>query len=308
MRLLVQNFLHIGIISEAFGVVVVEALAVEDFAALVLEREMQANVVDWLVAGVGDFARDYEVRRHAARMHDHVARDYNLELVVGNYLRLGMIVAGVHVRFGFSLIAILYIDASAGKGDARCAEGQKNPDCYQFFHVPNPHRLILVRSLANVNLLSVTTAEHLQLMAEAIAEARRAEAEGEVPVGAVAVADGQIVGAGHNRPIGLGDPTAHAEILAIRAAASTLKTYRLTLLSIYVTLEPCVMCVGAMLNARIARVVYGARDDKAGALGSVYDIGRDGRLNHRFEVIGGVMESECAELMRGFFRSRRGGA
>jgi tRNA(adenine34) deaminase len=142
-------------------------------------------------------------------------------------------------------------------------------------------------------------------MDEAIAQARLAEAEGEVPVGAVAVADGRIVGTGHNRPIGLADPTAHAEILAMRAAASTLKTYRLTEASIYVTLEPCVMCVGAMLNARIARVVYGARDDKAGALGSVYDIGRDGRLNHRFEVVGGVMESECAELISEFFRARR---
>ena len=148
-------------------------------------------------------------------------------------------------------------------------------------------------------------AETVQFMAEAIAEARRAEAESEVPVGAVAVADDRIVGAGHNRPIGLSDPTAHAEILAIRAAASTLKTYRLNAVSIYVTLEPCVMCVGAMLNARIARVVYGARDDKAGALGSVYDIGRDGMLNHRFEVVGGVMESECVELMREFFRARR---
>src|SRR5271170_5536493 len=149
--------------------------------------------------------------------------------------------------------------------------------------------------------------EHLQFMTQAIAEARRAEAEGEVPVGAVAIADGQIVGAGHNRPIGLADPTAHAEILAIRAAASTLKTYRLTTVSIYVTLEPCVMCVGAMLNARIARVVYGARDDKAGALGSVYDIGRDGRLNNRLEVVGGVMEAECADMMRAFFQARRGG-
>ena len=154
----------------------------------------------------------------------------------------------------------------------------------------------------------MTTAEHLQFMAEAIAEARRAEAEGEVPIGAVAVAEGQIVGSRHNRPISLIDPTAHAEILAIRAAASTLRTYRLTTVSIYVTLEPCVMCVGAMLNARIARVIYGARDDKAGALGSVYDIGRDGMLNHRFEVVGGVMESECAELMREFFRARRGGS
>jgi tRNA(adenine34) deaminase len=177
---------------------------------------------------------------------------------------------------------------------------------------------MLVRGISNVNLLNescckrskthVTHAQHLQFMAEAIAEARRAEADAEVPVGAVAVANGQIVGVGHNQPIGLGDPTAHAEILAIRGAASTLKTYRLTAVSIYVTLEPCVMCVGAMVNARIARVVYGARDDKAGALGSVYDIGRDGRLNHRFEVVGGVMEPECAEAMRGFFRARRGGA
>src|SRR5208282_620961 len=153
----------------------------------------------------------------------------------------------------------------------------------------------------------MATADYIQFMADAIAQARRGEAEGEVPVGAIAIADDQIVGAGHNRPIGLGDPTAHAEILALRAAASTLRMYRLTAVTIYVTLEPCVMCVGAMLNARIARVVYGARDDKAGALGSVYDIGRDGRLNHRFEVVGSVMESECAELMREFFRKRRGG-
>ena len=151
----------------------------------------------------------------------------------------------------------------------------------------------------------MASAEELKFMVEAIAQARRGEAEGEVPVGAIAVADGQIVGAGHNEPIKLGDPTAHAEIIAIRAAASTLKTYRLTAVSIYVTLEPCVMCVGAMINARIARVVYGARDEKAGALGSVYDIGRDGRLNHRLEVVGGVMEAECAEMMRKFFRARR---
>jgi tRNA(adenine34) deaminase len=142
-------------------------------------------------------------------------------------------------------------------------------------------------------------------MAAALDEARRAEAAGEVPVGAVAVVDGSIVASAHNRPISLCDPTAHAEILALRDAAAALKAYRLVDLSIFVTLEPCVMCVGAMLNARVARVVYGARDDKAGALGSVYDIGRDGRLNHRFEVVGGVMEAECAELMRAFFRTRR---
>ncbi|MDO8431760.1 MAG: tRNA adenosine(34) deaminase TadA [Candidatus Binatus sp.] len=139
----------------------------------------------------------------------------------------------------------------------------------------------------------------------ALDEARRAQDEGEVPVGAIVVANGQIIGAGHNRPIASHDPAAHAEILAMRAAAIVLASYRLIDAAIYVTLEPCVMCVGAMINARIARVVYGARDEKAGALGSVYDIGRDGRLNHRFEVTGGVMEAECAALMSEFFRARR---
>jgi tRNA(adenine34) deaminase len=149
--------------------------------------------------------------------------------------------------------------------------------------------------------------EDNEFMAAAITEAGRAEAEGEIPVGAVAVADGRIVSSGHNRPISGVDPTAHAEILALKAAALALNTYRLGAVTIYVTLEPCVMCVGAMINARVKRVVYGARDEKAGALGSVYDIGRDGRLNHRFEVTGGVMEAQCATMMQMFFRTRRGG-
>lgn len=148
-------------------------------------------------------------------------------------------------------------------------------------------------------------ADDIKWMAIALEEARRARDAGEVPVGAIVISRGEIVGAGHNRPIAAHDPTAHAEILAIRAAAIALETYRLLDASIYVTLEPCVMCVGAMINSRIARVVYGARDDKAGALGSIYDIGRDGRLNHRFEVIASVMESECTALMREFFLARR---
>jgi tRNA(adenine34) deaminase len=156
--------------------------------------------------------------------------------------------------------------------------------------------------MANENRL---VTDHLAMMGMAIAEARRAAETGEVPVGAVAVLDGAVIGAGHNRPIAAHDPTAHAEIEAIRAAAAYAGEYRLEQASIYVTLEPCVMCVGAILNARIARVYYGARDEKAGALGSVYDIGRDGRLNHRVEVYGGIMESECAALLREFFRSRR---
>lgn len=150
------------------------------------------------------------------------------------------------------------------------------------------------------------------LMAQAIAEARRATDEGEVPVGAVVVARGAdgtrnvIVAAAHNRPIALNDPTAHAEMLALRQAASALGAYRLHDAALFVTLEPCVMCVGAMVHARIAELYYGARDEKAGALGSVYDIGRDGRLNHRIEVYGGLLELECAALLRDFFRSRRG--
>jgi tRNA(adenine34) deaminase len=146
------------------------------------------------------------------------------------------------------------------------------------------------------------------LMASALEEARRGTAEGEVPVGALIVADrgkGAILAAAHNRPIALSDPTAHAEILAIRQAAAARRAYRLEDTAIFVTLEPCVMCVGAMVQARVAALYFGARDDKAGALGSVYDIGRDGRLNHRIEVYPGVMETECAALLREFFRSRR---
>ena len=151
----------------------------------------------------------------------------------------------------------------------------------------------------------------IELMAQAIAEAQRGAAEGEVPVGAVVIgrgtdgADGVILAAAHNRPIALNDPTAHAEILAIRQAAAALGAYRLEGAALFVTLEPCVMCVGAMVQARIAELYFGARDEKAGALGSVYDIGRDGLLNHRIEVYGGVMEPECAALLRDFFRSRR---
>jgi tRNA(adenine34) deaminase len=152
----------------------------------------------------------------------------------------------------------------------------------------------------------------IELMAQAIAEAQRGAAEGEVPVGAVVIgrgtdgADGVILAAAHNRPIALNDPTAHAEMLALRQAAAALGAYRLDGAALFVTLEPCVMCVGAMVHARIAELYFGARDEKAGALGSVYDIGRDGRLNHRIEVYGGMMESECAALLRDFFRSRRG--
>lgn len=139
----------------------------------------------------------------------------------------------------------------------------------------------------------------------ALEEAHDGANGGEVPVGAIVEIESHVAGAAHNRPIGLKDPSAHAEILAIREAATNAGAYRLEGASIYVTLEPCVMCVGAIINARIAKVYYGARDEKAGALGSVYDIGRDGRLNHRIEVYGGILASECAAILREFFRERR---
>lgn len=151
----------------------------------------------------------------------------------------------------------------------------------------------------------MTRTDDERFMEAALAEARRAVDAHEVPVGAVAVLDGKIIGTGYNCPISKHDPTAHAEMVAIRAAAEALGTYRLERLALYVTLEPCVMCVGAMVYARIARLVYGARDEKAGAMGSVYDIGRDGRLNHRIEVHSGVKERECSELLSKFFKSRR---
>lgn len=139
----------------------------------------------------------------------------------------------------------------------------------------------------------------------ALEEARHAAATGEVPVGAIIVADNRIVGRGHNQPIALCDPTAHAEIRAVRAAAAHLGTYRLAGASLYVTLEPCLMCVGALIHARVARIFYGARDPKAGALGSVFDLGRDARLNHQLEVFGGIRADECAAILRDFFRSHR---
>jgi len=139
----------------------------------------------------------------------------------------------------------------------------------------------------------------------ALEQAEQAARDGEVPVGAIVTAGRHVIAAAHNLPVSLRDPTAHAEILAIRDAAARWGQYRLVDSSIYVTIEPCVMCVGAIVNARIARVYYGARDERSGAMGSVYDIGRDGRLNHRVEVYGGILEAECAQVLRAFFQSRR---
>jgi tRNA(adenine34) deaminase len=142
-------------------------------------------------------------------------------------------------------------------------------------------------------------------MAAALAEARKAEAAGEVPVGAVVVLDGQIIGTGFNCPISTHDPTAHAEVVALRDAARRMGNYRLTGTTLFVTLEPCLMCVGAMVHARVGLVVYGATEPKVGALASMVRAHEAPGLNHRLLAEGGVREDECRALLQGFFRARR---
>ena len=139
----------------------------------------------------------------------------------------------------------------------------------------------------------------------ALAQAQHAWALGEVPVGAVVVKDGELVAVGYNQPIGRHDPTAHAEIVALRAAAEKLGNYRLPGCELFVTLEPCVMCSGAMMHARLARVVYGATDPKTGACGSVLNLFEHEKLNHHTELVGGVLADEAGAMLRGFFAERR---
>jgi tRNA(adenine34) deaminase len=143
-------------------------------------------------------------------------------------------------------------------------------------------------------------------MQEALAEARRAAAHDDVPIGAVLVHDDQVIGRGHNRREVDQDPTAHAELLALREGAAERGTWRLAGCTLYVTLEPCTMCAGALVLARLDRLVFGADDPKAGAVGALYDIPRDPRLNHLVEVVRGVEADACGELLRTFFRARRG--
>ena len=142
-------------------------------------------------------------------------------------------------------------------------------------------------------------------MTLALAQARLAEAAGEVPIGAVVVSAGEVIGAGFNQPIAAHDPTAHAEIVALRAAAARAANYRLTGSTIYVTVEPCLMCVGALVHARVGLVVYGAPEPKAGALASMTRAHELPGLNHRLQVIGGVLEPECRGVVQAFFRARR---
>ncbi len=153
--------------------------------------------------------------------------------------------------------------------------------------------------------LTTTAAEDESFMRQALACARTAAARGEVPVGAVIVHAGRIVARGYNRPVAKCDPTAHAEIEALRKAARRLGNYRLPDCTLYVTLEPCAMCAGAIAQARLARIVYGAPDPKTGACGSVIDILKEPRINHHTRVSGGLLAQECARIVRDFFQARR---
>jgi tRNA(adenine34) deaminase len=145
----------------------------------------------------------------------------------------------------------------------------------------------------------------LHFMRRALELARHAEQAGEVPVGALMVLNDEVIGEGWNQPIVSRDPTAHAEIVALRAAAARLKNYRLTDTTLYVTLEPCAMCAGAIVHARVARVVYGAADPKAGAAGSVFNLLDSSALNHRAQITRGVLAEECGTMLRSFFEARR---
>ncbi len=155
--------------------------------------------------------------------------------------------------------------------------------------------------------LNQFTEEDLQFMRLALQEARKARERGEVPVGAVIVNEtGTLLASAGNRSIGDRDPGGHAEMAAMRAAGKKLDNYRLLNTTMYVTIEPCIMCAGAIVHARIGRLVFGAPDPKAGAVVSCYQIGRDGKLNHHLEVEGGLLTDECAELLTTFFRKKRG--
>jgi tRNA(adenine34) deaminase len=144
-----------------------------------------------------------------------------------------------------------------------------------------------------------------QFMQQALDQAKLAAAAGEVPVGAVLVRDGQVISTGFNRPITNSDPSAHAEMMALRAAAQSESNYRLPGTTLYVTLEPCTMCAGAMLHARVGRVVFGSPDPKTGAAGSVLNVFSEKQINHQTQVEGGIMSEECGQVLRDFFKGRR---
>ena len=160
--------------------------------------------------------------------------------------------------------------------------------------------------MGNDNGCPMDHSDYELLMEQALIEAKKGFDEGEVPVGAVISGpDGDIIAKAHNQPIGLNDPTAHAEILALRSAGKAIKNYRLTDFSLVVTIEPCLMCMGAAIHSRISTLVFGALDPKGGAAGSLYNPAKDIRLNHSVGIVSGIREKECGDLLRDFFKSRR---
>jgi tRNA(adenine34) deaminase len=166
------------------------------------------------------------------------------------------------------------------------------------------HGLLQLASLAAMHRDRMSEQDE-NWMRRALELARQAQQQGEVPIGAVIVQDGELLAEGYNQPIAANDPTAHAEIVALRRAAARANNYRLSGATLYVTLEPCAMCAGAIVHARLAHVIYGAPDPKTGAAGSIMDLFAHPALNHRVAVTGGVLTQECAALLQGFFQSRR---
>ena len=158
--------------------------------------------------------------------------------------------------------------------------------------------------MPNVNATDSSSRDEA-FMRAALAEARKALEQGEVPAGAVLVRGDEVIARGHNSPISRNDPSAHAEIMALREGGRTQGNYRLSGTEMYVTLEPCIMCMGALVHARVERLIFGAYDPRTGAAGSVFDFSEDERLNHRIEVRAGVLEPECRELLQDFFKSKR---
>ncbi len=196
------------------------------------------------------------------------------------------------------------MSGTCGTRDERSVEGRVSRPGSPIDHSRHVRRTFCTAP-AWVSVRGVRTSDAMR-MEVALEEARLALATGDVPVGAVVVGpDGAVTGRGHNAREATGDPTAHAEIVALRQAAATLGRWRLDGCTLVVTLEPCAMCAGAIVLARIPRLVLGAWDPKAGATGSVHDLVRDRRLNHRVEVVGGVLETECSALLRAFFADHR---
>lgn len=176
-----------------------------------------------------------------------------------------------------------------------------------YFFMKNFSPAVSPRSYPKGNKVIKHYNRDVEFVSEALKEARKALKKGEVPVGAVVVDEsGKIVARGHNSPVNSSDPTAHAEIVALKKASRLARNYRLNNFEIYVTKEPCVMCAGALVNARVKRIIFGCYDTKSGACGSVFNIADSKKLNHRIKITGGILEDDCRSLIQNFFKARRG--